>query len=148
MTIQKFISALEHNGINLQFNQASTGYVSGVSYGYNGFLVTGSKLGNDFKWTTIRNKLDYNQERDRAAIHEANLKTKAPHVCNEGAQAKRSLEVDYYHNFRSDHPLFETVKNSDLLRSDLIDGDHQPNFDHEGFVAKRKRRKKRKGRRL
>src|SRR5882762_6138462 len=42
MTTQEFISKLESKGINLLFNQASTGYVSGISYGYDVFLVTGS----------------------------------------------------------------------------------------------------------
>jgi len=76
MTIQEFIGALEGSGINLQFNQASTGYVSGISYGYQGFLVIGSKLGNDFKWTTIKNRIDYEQERDRSGIQQANDRTR------------------------------------------------------------------------
>ncbi len=76
-TVQEFIGALESKGINLLFNQASTGYVSGVSYGYEGFLVTGSKLGNDFKWTTIKNKIDYEQGRDRTAIQLANDRTRS-----------------------------------------------------------------------
>ena len=75
MTAQEFIKVLESRGINVLFNQASTGYVSGVSYCYDGFLVTGSKLGNDFKWTTIKNRINYEQERDCAAIHEASLST-------------------------------------------------------------------------
>jgi len=45
MTIQEFIGALEGSGINLQFNQASTGYVSGISYGYQGLSRNRSKLG-------------------------------------------------------------------------------------------------------
>ena len=76
MTAQEFIRALESKGINLLFNQASTGYVSGISYGYDGFLVTGSKLGNDFKWTTIKNRIDYKQERDCPAIQQANDRTR------------------------------------------------------------------------
>ena len=77
MTTQEFISSLENKGINLLFNQASTGYVSGVSYGYDAFLVTGSKLGNDFKWTTIKNTINYIQERDRTAIQQANDRTRS-----------------------------------------------------------------------
>ncbi len=77
MPTQEFISALESKGINLLFNQASTGYVSGVSYGYDGFLVTGSKLGSDFKWTTIENMIDYEQERDRTVVQQANDRTRS-----------------------------------------------------------------------
>lgn len=77
MTTQEFIRALESKGINVLFNQASTGYISGISYGYKGFLVTGSKLGNDFKWTTIRTRIDHEQERDCVVIQQANDRTRA-----------------------------------------------------------------------
>lgn len=77
MSTQEFIGALEKKGINVLFNQASTGYVSGISYGYSGFLITGSKLGNDFKWTAIRTAIDHDQERDRVLIQRANNQTRA-----------------------------------------------------------------------
>ncbi len=81
-TCAEFIQALQRKGIQPQFNIASTGYVSGISYAYEGIIITGSKLGNDFKWTSIKNIIDYEQERDRAAIHEANVRTKSvnPHA--------------------------------------------------------------------
>jgi hypothetical protein len=44
------------------FNQASTGYVSGISYSYKGLVMQGSKLGNAFKWSTIKNIINYEQE--------------------------------------------------------------------------------------
>jgi hypothetical protein len=40
-------------------------------------IITGAKLGNDYKWTSIKNIIDYEQERDRAAIHQANGRTKS-----------------------------------------------------------------------
>lgn len=76
LTCSEFIQALESKGINLLFNQASTGYVSGISYSYQRMIITGAKLGNDYKWISIKNTIDYEQERDRAAIHQANGRTK------------------------------------------------------------------------
>ncbi len=70
-----FIQALQKKGLHVRFNVASTGYVSGISYSYKDMIVTGSKLGNDFKWTTLRHKLDYQQERDRAIIEQSNTQT-------------------------------------------------------------------------
>ena len=53
MTCTEFVQVLQNKGVNVLFNQASTGYISGISYSYEGMTFTGSKLGNDFKWTTI-----------------------------------------------------------------------------------------------
>lgn len=80
ITCKEFIEKLEAKGIHVLFNQASTGYVSGISYGYQGFIVKGAKLGNDFKWTTIKNTINYEQERDRQTIHDANARTKSLHL--------------------------------------------------------------------
>jgi hypothetical protein len=77
LTCSEFIQALESKGINLLFNQASTGYVSGISYSFEGLIITGAKLGNDYKWASIKNTINYEQERDRAAIHQANDRTKS-----------------------------------------------------------------------
>jgi len=77
LSCSEFVKALQSKGVNILFNQASTGYVSGISYGYRGMTFTGSKLGNDFKWTTIKNSIDYEQERDRALIHKTNARTKS-----------------------------------------------------------------------
>ncbi len=77
LTCSEFIQALEKKGINLLFNQASTGFVSGISYSYEGMIITGAKLGHNYKWASIKNTIDYEQERDRAAIHQANDRTKS-----------------------------------------------------------------------
>jgi hypothetical protein len=76
MTTNEFISNLNAKGVDVVFNQASTGYVSGLSYSYQGMIITGAKLGNDFKWSSIKNTINYEQERDRTTIHEANLRSK------------------------------------------------------------------------
>jgi hypothetical protein len=75
MSTNEFISKLESRGVQVLFNQASTGYVSGISYSFQGMVMQGSKLGNGFKWSTIKNIIDYEQERDRQRIHEANVRS-------------------------------------------------------------------------
>jgi hypothetical protein len=77
LTTNEFISKLRAKGVDVLFNQASTGFVSGISYGYKGVIVKGGKLGNDFKWSAIKNKIDYEQERDRTTIYEANVRSKS-----------------------------------------------------------------------
>jgi hypothetical protein len=75
LNIQTFISKLEAKGVNVLFNQASTGFVSGISYGYEGLQFKGAHLGNAYKWQAIKTGTGYEQERDRTAIHEANVRT-------------------------------------------------------------------------
>lgn len=72
----QFLQALESKGINVLFNQASTGFVSGISYGYEGMQFKGAHLGNAYKWQAIKNSISYEQERDRTAIHQANVRTR------------------------------------------------------------------------
>jgi hypothetical protein len=69
MSTNEFISNLNARRVEVLFNQASTGYVSGISYCYQGMLMQGLKLGNGFKWSTIKNAIDYEQERDCTAIY-------------------------------------------------------------------------------
>src|SRR5690606_29460566 len=75
LSTNEFISKLEARGVKVLFNQASTGYVSGISYSYQGMVMQGSKLGNAFKWSTIKNTINYEQERDRQRIHETNARS-------------------------------------------------------------------------
>jgi len=75
MTTDEFISSLRAKGVGVIFNQASTGYVSGISYTYQGIVMQGSKLGNGFKWSTVKNIINYEQERDRQRIHETNVRS-------------------------------------------------------------------------
>ena len=73
---EQFIQQLEAQGINVLFNQASTGFVSGISYGYEGMQFKGSHLGNAYKWQALKNVISYEQERDRTAIYQANVRTR------------------------------------------------------------------------
>jgi hypothetical protein len=75
VTTEQFISQLEAKSINIRFNQASTGFISGISYGFEGMQFKGQHLGNSYKWSSVKNSISYEQERDRAAVHQANLRT-------------------------------------------------------------------------
>jgi hypothetical protein len=94
LSTNEFISNLEARGVNVFFNQASTGYVSGISYSYQGMVMQGSKLGNGFKWSTIKNIINYEQERDRQRIHETNARSEYTidklRAGNKHAQANRA----------------------------------------------------------
>lgn len=72
LTTEEFIKALHAKGVNVKFNQATTGYVSGISFSYKRFITTGAKLGTSYKWTSIRGRLNYDQERDRKVIQHVN----------------------------------------------------------------------------
>jgi hypothetical protein len=90
----EFIQKLEDRGVNVLFNQASTGYVSGISYSYEGITITGAKLGNDFKWTSIKKNIDYEQERDRTAVYQANVRTRSIQANNGLVTANGAGERD------------------------------------------------------
>lgn len=76
--IADFIALSKENGIFLLFNQSeSTGRVSGVTYiSSDGFIAKGQKLGNQYKWSNLKDKLNYEQSRDRQTIGETNGKTR------------------------------------------------------------------------
>ena len=71
-----FIRQCEEKGIQLLFNQQSTGRISGITYYHDGIKITGQKLGNRFKWAELIKQVDYEQIRDGKAISEANSRTR------------------------------------------------------------------------
>jgi hypothetical protein len=75
-TTEEFIKALEKQGVNVLFNQASTGFVSGISFGYEGLLFKGAHLGQAYKWQAVKNSISYEPERDRQAISQGNIRTR------------------------------------------------------------------------
>lgn len=75
-TTEEFIKALEKQGVNVLFNQASTGFVSGISFGYEGLLFKGAHLGQAYKWQAVKNSISYEPERDREAISQENIRTR------------------------------------------------------------------------
>jgi len=72
-----FIGTLRKDGIDLLFNQARTGRVSGITYFMNGFMVTGRTLGQQFKWSALIKEIYYEQAQHGEAISQANSRTKA-----------------------------------------------------------------------
>lgn len=66
--LSTFVERLQAVGIEPAFNIASTGTVSGVSFGIknNGknIYFKGSQLGKKFSWNTIKNKVKYDKNRD------------------------------------------------------------------------------------
>ncbi|MEI3799608.1 MULTISPECIES: relaxase/mobilization nuclease domain-containing protein [unclassified Chitinophaga] len=82
LTTAKFIESLQNRGVNILFNQAKTGFVSGISYGYEGMIFKGATLGNAYKWSNIKSIIGYEQERDYSAIYQANIRTKSSNSTN------------------------------------------------------------------
>src|SRR5690606_38201384 len=76
-SVKEFIIHLEKAGVQVLFNQASTGRVSGISYFLGDFKAKGQALGNQFKWANIIKTLDYDQTRDSQEISAANRRTRA-----------------------------------------------------------------------
>lgn len=93
MTLPDFIIRCEQEGIYLLFNQASTGRISGITYFYGDFKSTGKALGNRFKWLELIKQVNYEQDRDSAAISYASERTKRNYDENQSrvANAQRGL---------------------------------------------------------
>lgn len=77
LSTAEFIKLLEARGVNILFNQAKTGFVSGISYGYEGMIFKGAALGNAYKWSSVKSVINYEQERDHTTVCEANIRTKS-----------------------------------------------------------------------
>ena len=76
-TMSEFVRNLEKQNINVLFNQARTGRVSGITYLIPGFKIRGQALGNQFKFGSIIKQLTYEQSRESQAISRANNRTRA-----------------------------------------------------------------------
>jgi len=156
LTCSEFIDALQNKGINILFNQASTGYVSGISYDYKGMTFTGSKLGNDFKWTTIKNCIDYKQERDHAPIHETNARTRSlmSSAGTNSTSDKQSRQPDQFVKTEPSRINDSALKNiGGFSLATLLDGnshgsiiyaDQQAGVDPESALGLRRKKKRRK----
>jgi len=161
LTCSEFIQALETRGINVLFNQASTGYVSGISYSYNGIIITGAKLGNDFKWTSIRNAIDYEQDRDHLAIQQANARTKSltpesgrvPENCpGQRRTVKQKFQTIQQEKSKHHHSFSEKPTNLNLTSlldgyslGNLIHADQQPDLDPEIALKLKWKKRRRRG---
>lgn len=136
LTCSEFIRALRSKGIHVLFNQASTGYVSGISFSCQGIIIRGSKLGNDFKWSTIKNKIDYHQERDREMISQANHHTRSiPQEPNRPTSSK--IEWEWSGQLDLDSIL------KGVSPGDLLYAEQQPEQNPERIMKTRKRKRRR-----
>jgi hypothetical protein len=90
LTCSEFIQALEKRGISPQFNIANTGHVSGISYSYQGLVITGSKLGHDFKWTSLKNKISYDKVRDSENLLKAIFRSKREEFRKAGSETEKT----------------------------------------------------------
>jgi hypothetical protein len=140
----EFVYRLQSKGMNVQFNQASTGYVSGISYSYKGTTITGSKLGNDFKWSTVKAAIGYDQQRDRTLIQEINKRMKSGDLSSNSTRQEYSeIQREAYRPLKQsfERSLLTVEQNNPFLQ--LIRAEEQPDISPE--VAMRLKRKKRKG---
>lgn len=144
-TCDEFIRALQNNGIQPRFNMATTGYISGISYAYQGIVITGSKLGAEFKWTTLKSKIDYNQERDRRIMEQTNggRKAKVGHT-SEDSRVKfiNKSKLVFEQNFGLQ------IMQADNALSDFMKAEYQSAQGSEYVRGSfRKKRRKRRPRR-
>jgi hypothetical protein len=137
----EFVQRLQSKGVNVLFNQASTGYVSGISYSYKEMTITGSKLGTDFKWATIKASIVYDQDRDRILIQAINAQMKSGDFSYDSIRKEHSkiLGQAYSESKRHLASLSLSIQNENLL-SELMRAEQQPDIDPQ--VAMRLKRKR------
>src|SRR5690606_345618 len=100
-SLKSFITHLEQAGVQVLFNQASTGRVSGITYFMDDFKAKGQALGNRFKWANIIKTLDYEQTRDGQEISEANSRTRARYGKGKaGSSADPGLHREILNNYQ------------------------------------------------
>ncbi len=123
---------LQQQGINVIFNQASTGHVSGISYELKGFRTTGAALGANFKWAPVRARIDYDQQRDRSSVQAANAR-------------KQEGQLQVQENQSSISQVSTTSDNIPLLVIDLLEPERVPEYEMSlGNFRKKHKRKRRK----
>ena len=145
LTTAEFINALHKNKINVLFNQASTGYVSGISYGYGGVIIKGAKLGNDFKWNSIKSRINYDQQRDCEVIRQINDRVKSSNVNREVTQSAQQKDSWLHKTPESSKNLIPTSLSDGHYLEDLIRADSQPEINIERALKLRKKKKGRRG---
>ena len=140
LTTEEFIKALHRNMVDVLFNQASTGYVRSISYQYKGVIIKGAKLGDDFKWGSIKNKINYDQERDREVIQQINAKSKFGKGLSAQQDDRRLCKTP-----ESSKNLIPTSLSDGHYLEDLIRADSQPEINIERALKLRKKKKGRRG---
>lgn len=141
LTCSQFIKTLQEQGVRPKFNIATTGHVSGISYDFQGLLITGSKLGSEFKWTTLRNKIDYDQRRDKAVIEKANGATDR-HVTQKGLLKTKQVIDSHFQEYKDSGSQHQT--NGGLIEG-LVRVENQFEINPENTLGLKKKKRRRKG---
>ncbi|MEI9918952.1 MAG: relaxase/mobilization nuclease domain-containing protein [Bacteroidota bacterium] len=140
----EFVQRLQSRDINVLFNQASTGYVSGISYSYKGMTITGSKLGTDFKWATIKANINYDQDRDRILIQAINAQMKSGDFSfNSITKLHSKFLKQEYRELKGNFESLSFPSSDENVLSELMRAEKQLDVDPQ--IAMRLKRKKRKG---
>lgn len=63
-SLPEFKRRLEQAGVVVKANMASTGRLNGFSFKLDGVAFKGSQLGDQYKWKSIKEKLNYDESRD------------------------------------------------------------------------------------
>jgi hypothetical protein len=69
-TTHQFATRLRAAGVELKPNLASTGRMNGFSFEHKGQKFSGTKLGADFKWSALKQAIDYQPMRDRPLLED------------------------------------------------------------------------------
>lgn len=138
-----FINSLQLEGVNVAFNQATTGYVSGISYELDGFRIAGAKLGREFKWSYVRARIDYNADRDRMHIQQANSRVSQSFQVPEKISERRIIKPGERLQAPESEGLFKATSQPHVLENLF----HPDSSFHEMGQLPRPRRKRRKKRR-
>lgn len=116
--ISDFIAKCKGNGVYLIFNQSeSTGRISGITYiSSDGFIAKGQKLGNQYKWANLLNKLNYEQSRDRQTIGTTNGDTRKrfKSLLERGNREFKLWNVNSYRDSRKNFEESSYFKPKDL----------------------------------
>lgn len=69
-SVGEFVAKLRRQEVEVQFNRASTGHVSGISFRLGHVAVRGSQLGRNFSWAGLQkiHGLDYDRVRDLGVV--------------------------------------------------------------------------------
>lgn len=143
LTTEQFIKALHVHKVNVLFNQASTGYVSGISYGYEGVIIKGVKLGNDFKWGSIKNRIDYKQERDRLLIQKTNKLN-----FKQSLKPRKTKKNERFQKMESTSYFLESLIGNHFNLLTTTTKHHQDSDDCFHSQILKTKRRKRRGRRI
>ncbi len=79
LLMKDFIEKLRLKGVNVKINQSlTTGFISGISFEYNGTFYKGSKIHKNFSWNNLKTKIITDeQDRNNPIIPEDNAGIRA-----------------------------------------------------------------------